>query len=243
MFCITDENSAYFGEWSCFATLGNLTIGQNNLYFRCKDQVGLEETENYPRNANFISTNYKINVCSNGLDISLLNSNTFIEEKNFTLSVSTSGCLGDAVCSFRMKNYSDMYNDFLQTGGKVHSQLLTLPQGEHEIEVLCEDEAKNTANKTFNFTVYFDDVVPQVLRAMNLDGTIRLVTDEEAECMYETNQTIGCGFEFNSTIPKYLAKEHSFDSKPLEIYFIKCRDKKFNTPLSCSTIIKPIKRL
>ncbi len=106
MFCITDENSAYFGEWSCFATLGNLTIGQNNLYFRCKDQVGLEETENYPRNANFISTNYKINVCSNGLDISLLNSNTFIEEKNFTLSVSTSGCLGDAVCSFRM----DMMN-------------------------------------------------------------------------------------------------------------------------------------
>ncbi len=241
MFCLNFPNSAYLGEWMCMARLENLTLSENNLYFRCKDQPDLEETANYPRNVNFVSENYKLKICSSGLEISLLNSNTVIEEKKFTLSVSTSGCLGDAVCSFRMKNYSEMFSQFLNTGGKVHSQLLMLPQGEHEIEVSCEDEAKNVANKTFSFNVYFDDVAPQVLRVMNLDGKIILKTDEPAECIYETNKTLGCNMDFPSQITSYLSDEHSFNSNILEVYFIRCRDKKLNAFPTCSTIVKPIK--
>lgn len=240
MFCSTDKSSAFFGEWRCFANLENLTEGLNNLYFRCKDQPDLEETENYPRNTNLASKNYKLNVCSNGLEISLLNTDRLIEEKNFTLSVSTSGCLGDAVCSFRMQNYSSLYSNFFETGKRVHSQLLMLPQGEHLIDVMCEDESGNIANQTFKFTVYFDDVPPQILRVLNLDGNINLITDEDAECMYGTNKSIACGFDFNSNTLSYLSKEHKFKSNPLEMYFIRCRDKKLNVVQSCSAIIKSI---
>jgi hypothetical protein len=241
MFCLTSPQSALFGEWSCFANLENLTVGKNTLYFRCKDQPNLVEEGNYKRNANFVSDKYELNVCSNGLDINLLNSNAFIEEPNFTLSVATSGCVGDAVCSFRMENYSDMFNVFFSTGGKIHSQLLTLPQGDHKIDVFCEDEARNVANKTFEFTVYFDETPPKILRVINLDGKISLVTDEPAECMYETNKTIGCNFDFESNTPSYLSKEHSFNSNILETYFIRCRDEKLNLPMGCSITIRPVK--
>lgn len=240
MFCLTDKSAALYGEWRCFTKLENLTVGQNNLYFRCKDQPDLEETENYPRNVNFVSTNYQLNVCSSGLEISLLNQNTLIEEKNFTLSVSTSGCLGDAVCSFRMINYSDSYTVFFETGKKIHNQMLTLPQGNHSIEVSCEDEAKNKANQTFNFSVYFDDVAPQISRVMNLQKKAEIITDEEAECRYETNKSLGCLFEFPSDELTYLSKKHNFDYNPLETYFIKCRDKKLNVPQTCSVIVKPL---
>lgn len=240
MFCLTSPSSAFFGEWRCLANLENLTVGENNLYFRCKDQPNLEETESYPRNANFVSTNYKLDVCSSGLNISLLNSNMLIEEKSFTLNVATSGCVGDAICSFRMSNYSNQFNVFFETGGKIHSQLLTPSLGEHEIEVSCEDEAGNTANKTFKFTVIFDDTPPEIVRAINTDGEIKIVTNEPAECVYETNISNGCNFGFEGETTSYLSTEHKFNSNVLENYFIKCRDKKLNLPSSCSIILKPI---
>jgi len=244
MFCLNSKESAFLGEWKCFAKLENLTQGKNTLYFRCKDQPDLEgqETTNYKRNVNFASEVYELNVCQSGLEISLLNTNTLIEEKNFTLSVSTYGCLGDAICSFRIKNYSDLHNIFFNTGKRIHSQLLTLPQGEHEIEVSCEDEAKNVANKTFSFIVHFDETPPKALRILNLNGKIEIVTDEPAECVYETNKTLGCNFDFKSKTTTYLSETHSFNSNSLEEYFIKCRDKKLNVLPTCSIIVKPIKK-
>jgi hypothetical protein len=119
--------------------------------------------------------------------------------------------------------------------------LLTLPQGDHKIDVFCEDEARNVANETFEFTVYFDETPPKILRVINLDGEINLVTDEPAECMYETNKTIGCNFDFESNTPSYLSKEHSFNSNILETYFIRCRDEKLNLPMGCSITIRPVK--
>jgi hypothetical protein len=240
MNCFNSPGSAIFGEWRCISKLENLTPKENNLYFRCKDQPNLEETESYPKNVNFVSTNYKLNVCSTGLEISLLNKKSVIEERNFTLSVATSGCLENSVCSFKMANYSKFYNTFLETGKKIHNQPLTLPQGEHSIEVSCEDEAKNKANETFNFSVYFDNIAPQTLRIINLQGKIEIITDEEAECMYETNKSLGCTFEFPSNSLTYLSKQHNFNSNPLETYFIKCRDRKLNVPQTCSIIIKPL---
>lgn len=241
MTCLTDQSSAIYGEWTCFTILQNLTPGLNKFYFRCKDQPSLEgrETENYKRNVNLYSKEYKINVCNKGVEISLLNPTTLIEEKNFILSIGTRGCTEKSYCHYRIFNFSSSFNQFFTTGGNTHSQPLILNQGDYEIEVMCEDGAKNIANKTFNFSVFFDDVEPKILRVINEKGKITVITDEEAECYYYTNSTELCDFSMNNEI-KYLSKIHSFNSNPLETYYIKCRDKKFNSPKKCSTIIKPL---
>lgn len=241
MQCLTSKNSAYYGEWMCYANLENLTDGENNLYFRCKDQPDLEgkETENYKRQINHFSTNYKLNICTSGLEISLLNQNTFIEEPKFDLSVATSGCLGDAVCSFRIENFSESFIDFYNTGEKIHSQELSLPQGNYSIEVLCEDEARNVANKSFNFEVYFDDVAPQITRIFNSDKQLSIITDEPAECIYSTNSSLACGFNFGEENIGSLLNLHTISFNPSETYFIKCRDAKLNGPSECSTIVQP----
>ncbi|GEM_PF-6625835 len=240
MTCLTSQESVFLGEWTCFTKIDNLTEGKNTFYFRCNDQPNLkEETEYYKRNINFVSKEYVLNVCKDGLNISLLNRKNLIEEKNFTLSVRTFGCIGNAFCSYNVPGFSSSFINFFETGKTEHNQLLTFPQGNYSINVKCEDEARNIAEETFNFSVFFDETPPLIQRALYKDGKLSLETDEEAECFYNTNKTTLCNYELPSEI-KYLSRSHNFTAYPYETYYIRCRDKKLNILNQCSAIIKPI---
>ncbi|MEM4181743.1 MAG: hypothetical protein QXX68_01135 [Candidatus Pacearchaeota archaeon] len=244
MTCLTSQDSVFLGEWRCFTLLSNLEEGQNKFYFRCKDKPDLtEETEFDKRNPNLHSKEYILNVCREGININLINRNTFIEEKNFTLSVSTSGCLGNAICSYKIENFSSGFINFYETGGTAHSQLLMLPQGKYSIDVKCEDEAKNINETTFNFQVFFDEQPPIIVRTAYDGNRLSLQTDEDAECFYHLNYSEVCEKSLrdiqNASSTKYLSKTHSFSANPYETYYIKCRDKKLNEQKFCISV-KPI---
>jgi len=243
MTCITDPNMGYYGEWMCAIFLNNYSSNQK-IYIKCKDQPELIESAKIKRNV--IQTEYNAQICPTGLEISSIEPSGKIEintSATVTLKVTTEGCIngGDANCNFRLPYYGDIYSLMLNTGNKTHTQPFTsLGQGTRDVDVTCEDIAGNVATAHTNFTVFVDDIAPQITRAYSDADRIVLNTDENAECLYTINETIGCDFGFEKTSGVYgLSHPLPVDKKSKDKYFVKCRDEKGNMPLNeCSIELK-----
>ncbi len=243
MTCITNPNMDVLGEWLCGTELGNLTTGENKFYFKCKDQPNLDSRMESKRNANEKSQEYNINVCSKELEIENLepkDSEDIIIGGNIVevdLDVETSGCIdnGVSVCEFSINNGS--FIEFLETESKIHKQKLTsIESGKHEIKVRCIDEAGNTANKTTSFEVQVDNSPPEIIRTYKQDENLMIVTDENADCRYSTDNDLKCGFDFTENISetKSLDVLHSIPWNENENYYIKCQDEYGNSEVGCS---------
>jgi hypothetical protein len=242
--CLYSPSAAIFGNWPCFANLTNFQAGANNFYFQCKDQPNIEEWRNASQNINRASKSYTLNLCETGLNI------TGLEPKNMLvtgrspisleINATTSGCIegGKAVCSFSLDNGFSIA--FSQTNARVHKQLFTsMPSGEHNITVSCIDDAGNTANQTLEFDIYLDNQAPIVTRTYNLNNKLTILTNENSNCKYTTNSSLGCDFNFenslsmeNANIFHYLPWQQNTD------YYIKCSDVYNNTLAGCNIILK-----
>jgi hypothetical protein len=244
MACITSPSMGFYGEWMCAAFITNYTANKK-LYIECKDQPGLIESGMKRRN--IVKEEYSANICEKGLYIDSiepngnveLNSNTSIE-----LKIKTSGCInnGDAICSFRLPYYGSAYSTMLITGNKTHLQPLTsLGQGAKDIDVVCEDIAGNKAEAHTNFTIFIDDKPPVISRIFIDSGSLVLNTDEESECLAnKNNMTIGCDFGYESATGRYFSTHTmALSGKGGDIFYVKCRDRFGNGPISdCTQIIK-----
>lgn len=241
--CITSVDSSILGTWPCYAFLNNLSSGENNFYFRCLDQPNIDERISNKRNVNLVSKSYKINVCSSGLNISSLSPKDAIIVGNVNsvsldITTQTSGCIngGEATCYYKFQNpsYSSNYLEFLNTGGKSHSQkFTTLPTGSSNISIKCVDIAGNVAFGSLKIEVQIDSTNPKISRAYQASGNLILQTDEIANCRYTNNKTLGCGFAFetNSTQIESFNPESGFSLVHMagwradKDYFIKCADR------------------
>jgi hypothetical protein len=247
MTCITNPSASFLGNLPCYATLTNLTAGENKFYFQCKDQPELEAAgKSNLRNINRNSKQYIINVCSSGLNITSLEPrNMIITGKSpisATLEAVTSGCIenGKAFCSYDFGNGAI---PFLKTNSNHHSQIFTdLASGDHSIRVTCIDDAGNTASDSINISVSIHNSAPLITRIYELSNQLVVLTEENSECRFINNASVGCdNFNYdseNATVMAGAEKTHMSPFNQNKYYLIKCRDVYNNTNADCGIMIR-----
>ena len=136
-----------------------LTGAENKFYFRCKDQPWIsegEETDETHRNANVESYAYVLKKAESALEILNIQPAENAELLNaqiFTLTATTSGGVGNAVCSYSTRGYSGMI-EFLKTNSTYHEQPgMVLDEGNYKIRIECKDEAGISARAERNIIV------------------------------------------------------------------------------------------
>ena len=152
------------------------------------------------------------------------------------LGVDTRGGVdGNANCFYSFNNGGELLME--ATGQRsVHTQMLgvgsaALLAGFYEIDVGCEDVAKNIARKETNFTVEVDSTYPKITRIFIESGTLYVVTDENSVCGF-VNRIEGnsCSFEIDGDETKLMRSEfpdekfHSTSFEKDKTYFVKCKD-------------------
>jgi len=243
--CITEKERSVYGEWQCITDLANVTP-LTKVFVKCKDQPELVETDIHVRNVNRQSFAYEFSICQEGLEINSVEPSGILEvnkSRETILKVSTSGCVnyGEANCAYRMPEFGNTYSSFWDTGDSLHSQPLTdLTAGEKKIDIECVDIAGNSANASINFTVFYDDSAPKIIRAYGEGDRIVIETDEEANCGVSTNETNAC--DFNITGSTFI-KKHAIniaDKSKKQTLYIRCEDNKGNSAAGCTEVIKLI---
>ncbi len=81
------------------------------------------------------------------------------------------------------------------------------------------------------------------MRAFHDGNNLKIITNEEATCVFNDKEAIGCGYDLADGIDMYSidGKEHSREWNTLLTYYIKCSDDYGNQPNpdQCSIIAKP----
>jgi len=235
--CETGLESADLQGWRCNSDLTNLTIGQNQFYFRCKDQPWLKDVNESARNANQQSYSYVLKKTKDPLLIVKAEPNGKIISgkllNTVTLEIETSGGAenGKAACYWLPSVF--MYNTF----STKHTQILNdRTAGAYAFDISCEDIAGNTAQTALRFSLEIDATPPVVTRAFKLGDELKIITDESGECRYSFQ---GCNFKFEDG-EKFSDEgiEHAAPWQTGQAYFIVCRDVRGNAPPGCSLRVK-----
>ena len=262
MVCADKQSQASAGFlYKCKTTLTGLKDRvDNNVYIRCKDQPHLEGTdEESQRNEN--EESYELTLKgTQPLVIDSVSPNDEIikdstDSMKVTLEVETSAGYdkGKAVCSYYQadENYEPMsgknYIEFFY-GYDVeaysqynHIQDIWLSEGDYNYEIKCCDLGNNCDYEMINFSVETDTTAPIVVRAFHEDTYLKIITDEEAQCVYDTKDcsySVEDGIEMTD-LNEGLEHYTSWNSK--KNYYIKCFDEYGNQPNpdECSIIAKP----
>jgi hypothetical protein len=242
--CFNKPGLSVLGNWLCYASLNNLSVGNNDFYFQCQDQPSLDNRSASTRNINRNSKQYTMNVCGVGLDISDVQpDNTLITGKSpisVDVNVQTTGCIkgGEATCYYRFDSGFDV--SFLNTNSTKHQQTFSnLPNGDNNITIKCLDAAGNSVNKSMQLKVFLDNQDPIITRFYNLNDKLTVITDETSSCKFINNASVGCSFDFNNgTAMDDVGKYHYATWSDNLDYFIKCQDGYNNTNLGCGVVIK-----
>ena len=230
----TSANIAVLGEFLFYTAL-NLTGEDNIYYFKCKDTAG---------NKNENAYEYSLKSCQSGLNITSKSPSGEIkigtETANVELYLKTSGCIegGKAICSF---NFAGAYTPFYTTDTTEHSQeFTTMQSGDYNIPVQCEDIAGNIANDIISFNLTIANTAPIVTFASKSGGTLKIITNEPAECRYAGNNTDSCSFSFEEgTRMTDTLTIHTAQYEKEKTYYIKCRNMFNVTNSDCGIVVRP----
>jgi len=129
---------------------------------------------------------------------------------------------------------------FGNTNSYQHTQELWFNTGTYEYFIKCLDLGGNTDETTINFDVETDSLSPLVVRVYHEDKYLKLLTNEEAECVYDTTS---CSYTFEDGIKMNNIDEtsHYTDWDTAVNFYIKCKDAYGNKPFpdKCNLIAKP----
>jgi len=233
--------------YQCSTTLTGLKNGvDNDFYFRCKDQpIGVNESE---RNANQESFKFTL-IGTRPLVIDSVEPSGTIKDSTdivkVTLEAKTSAGFreGEATCEFSDKDDGSFVQFRNTIGTHQHSQDLFLPEGDYTYKIRCFDLGGNVDIKTTSFRVETDTQAPVVVRAFHSGSSLKLITNEKAECVYSTSNSLRCSYLFEDGIKMTVANdiEHSTNWDPNTNFYIKCQDEFANKPFpnQCSIIVRP----
>ena len=228
--------------WKCTTNLTDLNFGENQFYFRCKDNPHLLGEEG--RNANQQGYSYIVNRVKDKLIIIKASPQEDIISgkllNTVTLEVETlqGAEQGKARCDW---NYNGgAYTPMFETYSTVHKQVLTdRPAGVYPIGITCEDAAEDIAKVNLTFALRIDASPPVVTRAYKSGEELKILTSEIAECRYSFT---GCNFKFEDAA-QFVddEKEHTTAWKTDVAYYVVCRDRWGNLPKDCSIRVKGYK--
>jgi len=185
------------GRMDCTTILTNISKGENRFYFRCNDTSGNVNTQDWPQIG--IQRGYVLYGSQGNLTLPQINCihtlpNGEVKTEcgdiyafNYTLKLKTEGGMdGNAECKYGFNSMPSI--KFLTTGGKEHTQLFAplngLPEGQHTINVVCEDKAKNSVTKEIINFIKADRISPKLERAY-IDGNyLGVETNEKSYCKF-----------------------------------------------------------
>ena len=231
--------------YKCATTLTGLKDNQDNdFYFRCEDKPLTDEGSNVNQESyefTLIGTKPLV------IDEILPNETVSDASENVkvTLEVETSAGYkeGEAICYYSDTDVDEEYVQFFETNSYKHTQDLYLTEGDYVYYIKCVDLGGNTDTGTAEFDVDSDSEAPIVVRAYHEETYLKIVTDEEAECVYDTTD---CTYLFDDGIKMTVVDEvnHFTDWNTETSTYIKCRDPYGSEPVAneCSIIVRPFER-
>lgn len=234
------------GDYKCEAsTLTGLLNNQNNdFYFRCKDQIHLEGTdEEHLRNINEKSYFFRLigtqplNIDSAEPNEVTIKNATFQIKVDLEVETSVGYDKGAATCSFSPAG-QNRFVLFFNTGTHKHSQRLDLTAGTYTYEIRCVDLGGNADTREISFTVETDMAWPVVVRVFRDGQNLKIITDEEATCVYDNKN---CLYAFEDGLKMTSdGKVHFTEWEPDKNFYIKCQDEFGNQPpQGCSMTVRP----
>jgi hypothetical protein len=238
------------GDYKCEAsTLTGLLNNQNNdFYFRCKDQIYLEGTdEEHLRNINEKSYFFRLigtqplNIDSAEPNEVTIKNATFQIKVELEVETSVGYDKGAATCSFSPAG-QNKFVLFFNTGTHKHSQRLDLTAGTYTYEIRCVDLGGNADTATISFTIDTDFQAPIVVRVFRDGLNLKIMTNEEATCVYDTKyENYPCDYSFDDGLEMTSdGKIHTIIWDPGKNFYIKCQDEFGNEPpQDCSITVRP----
>lgn len=226
-------------NYPCTGTLtGFENRVENKYYFKCKD--------------NFENTNRESKVLTltgtEELVISEVSpNNTLIKGSSDSIKVTLEATTnagannGAAVCGYSTTgNYND-YALFLNTETHSHTTDVWLGEGSYNYYIQCFDEGGNVAEEAITFDVEKDTSGVTVVRAFKKSNNLRIITDEEATCVYDTVESCLYNFEDGLAMTSHDNLNHFVDWDSDTTYSIKCEDEFGNRPApnTCSIEVQP----
>ncbi len=236
MKCGTDVNSQLFYE--CGTTLTGLKDRfVNEFYFRCKDT-----SEQANPNTNSFSLNL---IGTQPLVLDWIKPNGTVKDSTnvvkVTLEAHTSAGYseGEATCEYEDENGDG--DTFSNTHSYQHSTDVYLEEGDYTYTIRCVDLGGNEDTKTTSFRVESDSFAPIVVRAYQKEDSLRIVTNEDASCVYDT---VDCSYLFDDglVMSKENEREHYTAWDTETTFYIKCKDEYNNQPLPnvCNIIVRGV---
>jgi hypothetical protein len=229
--------------FTCQTTLTGVDRDGTDYYIKCKDQPNKEDNFR-----NEMQESYLFNLHgSTGLTMKNLKPNGTIfgavSPAPVELYTETSfGCNeGQAICMYSQTGDTGDYIQFFDTDNTngIHTQPLSLLEGEHTFQIACVDSGGNLVEDTINFNVEIDENAPVIARVYEEENLLKVVTVRDSECAYSLNS---CDFSFaeGTQMPFANTTVHVTEWNKENTYFIKCRDEFLNEEADCSLIVKPI---
>ncbi len=239
--------------YPCLTTLTGLKNGEDNdFFFRCKDQPQLAGTrDESDRNTNAESYKFTL-VGTRPLAITSIEPNdTTVKDSTdvikVTVEAETFGGYkdGEAICSYSQTGIEGSFIDFFDTGKtNRHSQDLFLTEGSYTFYIRCIDLGGNADNKVINFNVESDNEAPIVVRVFKEENFLKIITNEEASCVYSISTDNACNYLFEDGIAMQSLEnnKHQISWDIDRTFYIKCKDEFGNQPLpnECSIIARPV---
>jgi len=229
--------------YKCSTTLTGLKNKvENNFYFKCKDQP---TKPNEDRNVNTEPYEFTL-IGTQPLIIDSVGPNETIKDSTDTVKVTLEAKTsagykeGEAICYYENLETGEG-DQFYNTNSHEHSQELWLAEGDYEYSIKCVDLGGNSDTRTINFKVETDIDEPIVVRAYHEDSYLKLITNEPAECVYDTTD---CSYPFDDGIKMSVIDDinHFTDWDTEKDFYIKCQDDFGNRPTPqniCSIVVRP----
>lgn len=249
---VLDFNSQ--SVYPCSTNLTGLKSGvDNDFYFRCKDQPWLDGTANESkRNVNGQSYKFTLKGTIPLVIGSVTPNNTVIKDSTDIIKVilkaetSAGYDEGASKCSYSDTGEAGSFIEFYNTGTYQHSQDLYLPKGDYNYNIMCTDLGGNTDTRQISFSVETDTQAPVVVRVFHQGQDLKVITDENATCVYGTSEGSACNYLFSDGIEMSTTdgKNHGVSWNSDKSFYIKCMDDFGNQqpiPNQCSIIAKPFK--
>ncbi len=247
---ITEMNANTY--YKCSTTLDGLKDNvENNFYFNCKSYPLKTEADRHK-----MTTNVKYTLVGTKplvLDSITPEVGTVIKDSTqsvkvtFTAKTSAGYNKGNSYCDVKPTSASDKsYSLFLSDSNSpqyLHSQDLWFDAGSYDYTIKCCDIKELTGNcdvKTTQFSVETDFEPPIVVRIYNENKQLKIITNENAECVYGTND---CNYDFKDGLKLSTTNniEHFADWNTNNNFYIKCKDQFGNMPApdQCSITVRP----
>jgi hypothetical protein len=258
--CSQSINELFEGfDFGCITNLTGFKSGQENKYYiACTDQPELKGTaqeskrnKGAPYEVTLIGTSKLLiqSVTING-NLNGTKVRGAEDEVPVKIEITTTGGAedGNSRCSYSEDKVEPrVYSAFDNEGSRIfltpNSQTLYMSSGIYTFFIQCLDVAQNSAVTMINFSVETDRTPPVVVRVYRDEetDTLKLITDEKAECVYN-NYNSECSYvwENGTVMDTEDGMTHSTSWDINKDFYIKCRNEFGIMPLSgCSIIARP----